>query len=237
VIAAAPTAVRVCFQATGRETAARRTVVDGAARVRRCGPASRRQSGRRRAASLRQLAKTAVTVTTAAATHARADHRPGPDEFRRRATAMASCSSVIGTSTGGCTWSGAPAAPGRRPRRAVVSLWPSWRFWPTPATSAATAAEQAPLGAAQRCSGGRRVSVDGLWGCCCAMGWSPRPADCRHRPIRLLGANATGCWRTAQSSVHAVRETSTSEPTASSWTYEVRAPQRVAFSAFWRIGR
>jgi hypothetical protein len=44
---------------------------------------------------------------------------------------VASCSSVIGTSTGGCTWSGAPAAPGGRPCRALVCLWPSWRCWPT----------------------------------------------------------------------------------------------------------
>ena len=108
--------------------------------------------------------------------------------------AVASCSSVIGTSTGGCTWSGAPAAPGRRPSLAVVPLWPSWCCRPAPTTSAARAAEPARLGAAHRCSGGRRAPVDGVSGCCCAMGWSPRPANGRHSPIRLLGENATGCW-------------------------------------------
>ena len=169
VIAAAPTAVRVCFQATRRERAAR---------VRRRGPASRRQSGRRRATHHRQLATPAVKVMAVAATYARADHRPRPDEFRQQGDG------------GGLLFLGHRHQHGRM----HLERRPSGAGWPTSAGGGVTVAFQARLGAARRCPGGRRVSVDGLSGCCCAMGWSPRPADCRHGPIRLLGENATGCW-------------------------------------------
>jgi hypothetical protein len=107
---------------------------------------------------------------------------------------VASCSSVIGTSTGGCTWSGAPAALGGRPCRALVSLWPSWRCRATPATSAAPAGRTDAAGrraALLRWPPGLRRRVIGML---LRHGWSPRPANCRHSPIRLLGENATNCW-------------------------------------------